>query len=221
MTELKRLPLFPLNTVLFPGMSLPLHIFEPRYQVMVKRCLKFNEPFGVVLIREGSEVGGGAVPHSIGTSAYITHVQPLDGGRMNIQAVGYQRFQIHQLEEEQPFLVGLVEDYPLDGANEALVETAASHLRLALGQYISTLVAATDVRLSLSELPEEAQALAYLTGMTLPLSAHEKQALLAARDLASLLEAERSLLRRELMLLAHMIGHRQPVSDPDMPFSLS
>src|SRR5690606_41265145 len=112
MTELYSLPLFPLNTVLFPGMTLPLHIFEPRYRVMIKRCLKLNRPFGVVLIRVGNEVGGSAVPHDIGTSAYITHAQPLDNVRINIQTLGYKRFRLVTIEQDKPSPVALRAGYP-------------------------------------------------------------------------------------------------------------
>ena len=65
------LPLFPLNTVLFPGMMMPLNIFEPRYLEMIDYCMEKNSPFGVVLIRDGNEVGGGAFPHQIGVRNYL------------------------------------------------------------------------------------------------------------------------------------------------------
>ena len=68
------MPLFPLNVVLFPGMALPLHIFEPRYREMINRCLDENLAFGVVLIKEGPEVGGDALPRRVGTAARIVKV---------------------------------------------------------------------------------------------------------------------------------------------------
>ena len=67
------LPLFPLNTVLFPNMVLPLHVFEERYKLMINTCLAQDKPFGVVLIYSGTEAGGPAVPHSVGTVARIAH----------------------------------------------------------------------------------------------------------------------------------------------------
>ena len=72
---LVQLPLFPLNLVLFPGMDLPLHIFEERYKSMIGDCLNQNLPFGVVLIKEGLEVGTPAEPERIGTSARILHAE--------------------------------------------------------------------------------------------------------------------------------------------------
>ena len=107
------LPLFPLNTVLFPGMILPLHIFEERYKLMIERCLDEERPFGVLLIREGKEVGGTAVPHTVGTTTLIASVTRADGGRMNIITIGLERFRLRTLRRERPYLVGNAEPWPL------------------------------------------------------------------------------------------------------------
>ena len=89
------LPLFPLNTVLFPGMPLGLYIFEERYKLMMAQCLQEEQPFGVVLIAQGKEaMGPAAEPHPVGCTAVITEVQKLNDGRMNIVAVGQERFHI-------------------------------------------------------------------------------------------------------------------------------
>lgn len=221
MAELRKLSLFPLNTVLFPGITLPLHIFEPRYRVMINRCLKLNQPFGVVLIREGQEVGGDAIPYAIGTSAYITHVQPLDGGRMNIQAVGHQRFRVERIEQSKPFLVAWVEAYPLATSSPTETNRLARHIRQALENYVEVLLEATETDLPPSSLPDDNMALANLAASTLPLPAEEKQDLLSAPDLASMLNVEWRLIRRELMLLQYMVSHPPAIEDPDMPFSLN
>jgi Lon protease-like protein len=92
--SVRELPLFPLQTVLFPGMVLPLHIFEARYRTMIDLCLRENKPFGVLLIRDGHEVGGPAITYRMGTSAYITQAETLPDGRINILSVGYQRFSL-------------------------------------------------------------------------------------------------------------------------------
>jgi len=76
-----QLDLFPLHTVLFPHMRLPLHIFEPRYRVMIRACIDEERPFGVALIRSGEEVGGPAEPHGVGTTARITSHETLPDGR--------------------------------------------------------------------------------------------------------------------------------------------
>src|SRR5438445_505939 len=83
--------LFPLQVVLFPGMVLPLRVFEERYKQMIGRCLETNEGFGVVLIREGQEVGEPATPFDVGTLAEIASVERLPGGMMNLVTVGTRR----------------------------------------------------------------------------------------------------------------------------------
>src|SRR5206468_11650777 len=85
------LPLFPLHTVLFPGMALPLHIFEARYRLMINECLSASTPFGIVLIDAGHEVGEPAVPHTIATTAHIAGAARLPDGRLNMEVVGQQR----------------------------------------------------------------------------------------------------------------------------------
>jgi len=109
MADTAPLPLFPLGSVLFPGMLLPLHIFEPRYRLLVKRSIESDEPFGIVLIKSGPEVGGPAEPHRIGTTAKIMGSTPLPGGRSFIIARGDRRFEIGSIDaEREPYLVAQV-----------------------------------------------------------------------------------------------------------------
>ena len=91
---LDSLPLFPLNTVLFPGGRLPLRIFEQRYMDMAKACLKDGTPFGVCLIVDGKEVGEPAVPADVGTLARITSWDMPQLGVLQVLALGSQRFRI-------------------------------------------------------------------------------------------------------------------------------
>lgn len=93
-TELADLPLFPLQTVLFPGGRLPLRIFEQRYMDMAKACLRDSTPFGVCLIREGGEVGAPAVPAEIGCLARIAAWDMPQLGVLQVQALGERRFRI-------------------------------------------------------------------------------------------------------------------------------
>ena len=96
----RELPLFPLNTVLFPGGPLPLRIFEPRYVDMVKRCVRDQSPFGVVLIREGQEVGP-AEFHDIGTLARIVDFDTLPDGLLGLSCLGEERFRVES-HTQQP-----------------------------------------------------------------------------------------------------------------------
>lgn len=111
------LRLFPLRTVLFPGMALPLEVFEQRYRQLVSECLDASEPFGVALIREGEEVGGPATPHELGTTARIESVERGQHGRLQLRTVGERRFRIVTLHHDRPYLWAEVE-YPVDEATE-------------------------------------------------------------------------------------------------------
>ncbi len=119
------LPLFPLNSVLFPGATLPLHIFEERYKKMVNLCLESNSPFGVLLIRSGSEVDEAAEPFEIGTTARIVRVQHLDAGRMNLICLGEQRFRLSRQVSKIPYLVGEVEPLQsIDGEGREVADVS-------------------------------------------------------------------------------------------------
>src|SRR3712207_2748253 len=103
-----RLPLFPLHSVLCPGVALQLHIFEPRYRELVARCIEREEPFGVLLIRDGREVGGApARVADIGTTAIIREASRYPDGRFDIMTVGGRRFRLESLlDGDEPYLVG-------------------------------------------------------------------------------------------------------------------
>ena len=99
------LPIFPLNTVLFPGGLLPLRVFEQRYMDMVKTCLKDETPFGVCLIREGEEVGTTALPHEVGCLARIVDWDMQQLGVLNLHVSGGQRFSIDEQRVEKRGLI--------------------------------------------------------------------------------------------------------------------
>ena len=104
-----QVPLFPLNTVLFPGGPLPLRIFEPRYLGLVSQCLKNDKPFGVLLIRDGGETGP-ATTYNIGTLARITDWYQGSDGLLGITAIGEQRFRLIASERQDDGLnIGDVE----------------------------------------------------------------------------------------------------------------
>lgn len=106
--SLEELPLFPLRTVLFPHATLRLHVFEERYRAMVNDCLRTDGPFGIALIREGSEVGS-AEPYLVGTVARIVKVETYDDGRMDIEVQGERRFRIREFDDSRPYPLGRVQ----------------------------------------------------------------------------------------------------------------
>ncbi|MBS1702758.1 MAG: LON peptidase substrate-binding domain-containing protein [Armatimonadetes bacterium] len=106
------LPLFPLNSVLFPFSRMQLHVFEQRYRQMIAHCLAHSIPFGVVLIRAGEEVGDTAEPYLIGTKVRILDTFHYEDGRYDLTVEGVERFRIRDLDSQEPYLRGHIE--PLD-----------------------------------------------------------------------------------------------------------
>ncbi len=205
MIDWSDLPLFPLNTVLFPGMVLPLHIFEDRYKLMIRRCLEEERPFGVVLIREGKEVGGGAVPHNVGTTAVIANASRLKEGRMSIITIGDERFRLHAVRHDRPYLSGRAEPWPLVGAETERAQEQVESVRALFRQYLSLLTQAQGDKIELEEVPAEPRLLALVIAIALQLPMPQKQRLLAQPTVAHMLWAERVMMRREQLILNHII----------------
>ena len=120
MSAAEELPLFPLNTVLFPGGPLRLRIFEPRYLDMVRQCLRGSRPFGVVLILEGLEAGAAASVATTGTSARLVDFDTLPDGLLGIDCLGEQRFRLCRRWQQADGLNLAEVDYLPDDAPCAL-----------------------------------------------------------------------------------------------------
>ena len=135
MSDTMEIPLFPLNTVLFPGGPLTLRIFEPRYLDMVAERMRSGQPFGVCLIRDGREAGGAAVPHEVGTLARITDFQEYDDSVLGINAMGEGRFRVISTRvQPDQLVVGRVEMLP-DEPEQRLTQEYA-----AIAELVRTLV---------------------------------------------------------------------------------
>lgn len=176
---MQTLPVFPLNTVLFPDASLPLRIFEPRYRQLLKRCLDGDRRFGVSLIKAGPEVRGSAEPFEIGTVARILHVDDEDKGTIPIETVGEERIRISNLDRSNPYLVADVEALPenVDPLSEKAMEVA----RAAADKYLRLLLTMQGEWQERLELPKAPLALSYFLGtMLLAQPARVRQALLEA-----------------------------------------
>jgi Lon protease-like protein len=217
------LPLFPLTTVLFPEMLLPLHIFEPRYRLLVRRCMADERPFGVVLIRSGQEVGASAEPHAIGTEAKIMAFSPLSDGRSYIVVRGGRRFAVeHAIPDAEPYLVGRVrylDELEGDGATDRAAVAVEAY-----GQYLVAVMAVTEDargdRAMVDELatvpPREA---AYRIAASLAVDATERQRMLELPSDADRLEAETNLLERETMLLRDLLVRLRAHGDSRVPLN--
>jgi Lon protease-like protein len=188
------LPLFPLDTVLFPGATMPLHIFEERYKEMIGLCLDEKRPFGVLLIREGTAVGGPATPFEVGTTALISSVQRLEEGRMNLVCLGGQRFRVASTSTGHPYLVGDVEvlKTSLEEDDETLeyADTASS----LFAEYVRLYLAISNQWASTVEMPTNPDRLADYIGARLAVDNQTKQGLLEELSAHNRLAAELELM---------------------------
>jgi uncharacterized protein len=193
------LPLFPLHSVLFPGAPLRLHIFEERYKRMINRCINEQKSFGVNLIRRGAEaLGPLAEPYPIGTSARILQVQRLPDGRMNLAAIGEERFQIISIEPDlHPYLVGYVEPFPLIVTDPALMQQSARQLHGKVERYLQTLLEAGAGQFDIAQFPEDPLGFAYLSASLLQISDIQKQEILSLEHAEDLIRKISQVYRRE------------------------
>jgi Lon protease-like protein len=204
-------PIFPLDTVLFPSMPLPLHIFEERYRTMVKNLKHGDNRFCVALIREGQEVGGYAAPYEVACLAELVHTQPLQDGRYFIVAVGIERVRIVSIERDsKPYLTGSVEMWPDESkdADPKLVEKA-SKLFLQYIQYILKLAGQDEEKIPM---PTEPDLLSYLMATSLQVEAEVRQSLLEMPSSEQRIQAELEMLQSELPLLRAFMSTPQPPS---------
>lgn len=210
------LPLFPLNIVLFPGMVLPLHIFEPRYRLMVKRCLEQAAVFGVVLVRPGCPQGRER-PHRVGTIARIMTAERLSDGRFNLLTEGGKRFSILEERHDEPYLVGLVEELSDSQAEPEVVAMLQCKAKDLFRRYIRVMLAVAGREQLRLDLPDEAEDLSYLIGYCLDLTDTEKQQLLELTSTTRRLELEIDILRREERILRRMLSSSQLRLSSDDP----
>ena len=194
--DLIRLPLFPLNVVMFPNTSIPLQIFEERYKQMLKDCLDRDSRFGVTLIKEGAEVGDPATPHSVGTVADIVHVNRVSGDRFFISIFGSARFEIVEISQQRPYLAADVR-LLADEVKVDMPPTEMAQIRKAATEHVRLRYGLNGGWVRESRLPTDPLDLSYFIGGMLQASLQEKQALLEEPSTSKRLEAELDLLRRE------------------------
>lgn len=198
------LPLFPLEqVVLFPGMSLPLRIFEERYKVMIGACQVTDQIFGVVLIRSGLEVGVAdpVEPERVGCTARMMRVDRIPDGRMHILTLGEQRFRLIGPARvmAEGYLVGdvqLLEDQPVEPVGSQLMSSVTEEFT----RYQQAIIGLTGRMdpLAAPELPADPVRLSYRIASTLFVEPRERQRLLETDDVASRLQQELILLKREM-----------------------
>lgn len=202
------LPMFPLGTVLLPGMVLPLHVFEPRYRRLVQDCQAGAGEFGVVLIERGSEVGGGDVRTDVGTVARIVQADELPDGRYLLAAVGTRRLRVERWLDDDPYPRADVADWP-----EVAPEPSGDDRRRALGALVRRAAAlrtelgepAPPVDLSLVDDPVLA---VYQAMMAAAAGPADLQALLSTPSVSERAERLEDLLRDQIAVSEARLGGR-------------
>ncbi|MFE3097170.1 LON peptidase substrate-binding domain-containing protein [Streptomyces sp. NPDC059248] len=226
-----RLPLFPLNSVLFPGLVLPLNVFEERYRAMMRELLKTDESqprrFAVVAIRDGHEVapsapgmpdptglpergpaaGFGDDPirafHSMGCVADAATIREREDGSFEVLATGTTRVRLLSVSDDGPFLTAELEDVP-EEAGDGAGALAEGVLR-AFRTYQKRLAGARERTLTTpADLPDEPSVVSYLVAAAAVLDTPAKQRLLEAPDVAARLRDELRLLRAETAVIRHL-----------------
>jgi uncharacterized protein len=234
-----RLPYFPLHTVVFPHLPLPVHVFEERYRAMAADLMADGSPYAgrfvVSMIVDGPEVGGDAATRPIGTICEVRTAEQFPDGRWVLLAVGVGRARLGPVDRSGPYAIIEVQpvDEPLGTDASALVAPA----QRALDAYVATVKRfvvrtasvgdesqeTTDVAASLDQvlkpiqLPDDPVAASYAIGGVLQIELSRKQHLLELPDAATRLRAELDLLRRESRLLDD--GSLPPIQASDIGYN--
>ncbi|MQF82889.1 hypothetical protein FIM02_01850 [SAR202 cluster bacterium AD-802-E10_MRT_200m] len=203
------LPLFPLgNVVLFPSMPLPLQIFEERYKQMIWDIGETEPRFGVVLIKQGREVGPTAVPYSIGTVAKIVQLERVEDGRIMVSAVGEQRFVIQETQTGKPYLmanVNLIQDNDTE-----ISESLVSNIKISFLEYVRRLTALRGGWIDRLAEYDDPSALSFAIAQLLQVESKIKQELLEMTSVSSRLQLENTLLVKSIEHLDVLLKQEGP-----------
>jgi Lon protease-like protein len=209
------LPLFPLNTVLFPGMPIHLHIFEERYKLMMANILEGDKVFGIALIRNGMEaLGPVADPYRVGCTAKIIDVDPYPDGRLNLVALGHERIAIHDIDRKLPYMVCSVESLPIEQPRTLPVVRGSKLLTHYIHQYMRLLSSSKlsdpeeyELILSQLQLPDDHDPtqLLYVGCGLLQIPSSEKQDLLEIQSAPMLFDQVLRIFKRELTIYRGLV----------------
>ncbi len=218
------LPLFPLGLVLYPGVMLPLHIFEDRYRRLVQELLELPDGerrFGVVAIKAGREVGTDGVTalHEVGCTAELRYAEAYQDGRFDIIATGMTRFRLLEVDDSEP-MRARVELLPNPATEQA--QPLANRVRRSFTAYRQALLDAQGVQEATDnaapELPSDPTEVAFLVAAAMILDLTDKQQLLAAATVDDMLRMELTLLKRESSMVG-ALSLRPAVELPRTPYA--
>lgn len=199
------LPMFPLGTVLFPRAALPLHVFEPRYRVMVHDCLRGDREFGVVLIERGSEVGGGDARFGVGTVAAIVRSTELPDGRYVLAAVGLHRLRVIEWLADDPYPRAEIDDI-VEPAPDARAVGLRDATLAALGRVHEVYRRIDPETGALPEFSEDPTVAAFEVASAAPLGPLDAQRVLELDDASARLELLVALLDDHVRLVRGQLG---------------
>ena len=159
--DISYLRLFPLQaSVLFPGMELPLVVFEPRYLQLTRECQENGDPFGVLLLKEGPEVGENDTdPFEVGATAHIQRAEEMGDGRIGLLAVGGERFRVREFIRDNPYLAAEVEF--LSDRDDMIDPSLVDNVRWDATAFVQALVASRGGYMRSVSFPDEPAALSY------------------------------------------------------------
>lgn len=215
------LPLFPLGTVLFPGLVMPLHVFEERYRTLVRHIMDLPagtpREFGVVAIRSGWEVEDVSATvtfYEVGCTAEVREITEHSDGRFDIVTVGRRRFEITQIvPAATPYPQAEVRYLPDTAVTDGDADLLGPRVLAAFRAYLRLI--RTDAADIAEQLPEDPQVLSHLIAATAALTVADRQQLLAAPNTARRLRSELALLHREMSLLRQV--RAVPVALSELP----
>jgi Lon protease-like protein len=200
--------MFPLGSVLVPGMVLPLHVFEPRYRQLVRDCTAADGEFGVVLIARGSEVGGGDVRTDVGTIARILQADEMPDGRFVVGAVGLRRIRVERWLDDDPYPRAETRDWPEVGPDPGAspdTEELAGLVRRAAALHAELGEPAAPVDIELSADPVIA---GYQAALAVPFGPADRQDVLVAPSVAARFALLHDLLVDHVLVLEARLSGR-------------
>lgn len=208
------IPVFPLNTVLFPGMVLSVRVFEDRYKEMMDLCIREQQPFGVVLIKEGSEVGDTPVPFHVGTMAAIKIVNKLEDDKLEVKAVGQRRFRIEKLLTDKAYLSAEISEFPIREGSRIQAEAMARSVRPRFMEYVDLLDKAVNLKLKLlDDPPRDPEGVASLVAIAMQIELRDKQRIIEAERVEDMLKVESGILAREHAILNFVLETKDDANE--------
>jgi ATP-dependent Lon protease len=175
------LPIFPLPLILFPGVTIPLHIFEPRYRRMLGDCLERDRRFGILFLAEGEAEESLGVGGDVGCVAHVDSHDQLPDGRSNIIVAGHERFMLRALVTAPlPYRVGMIVPYEDTPEPAALLEPLAERVRERFDRIVRAARAISDDEEAIPDLPEDPALLAFRVASFIDLDVAERRRLLTS-----------------------------------------